>query len=238
MNTVHVPALLFQLQQVDLDLDRVTAEQQSVSQALQGDTRLRRVRAEYIAVQQQQQASMQEQKDAEWTLENIQRRLTSHEQRLYSGTNVNAKDLDSFQQEVQRLRAQHHRQEEAVLETMDATENATEATQRKQKALQQAEEEWQREYTMLTQKRDQIEARRQDLLAKRSNLSAGIAEDLLKRYDALRRSKQGRAVSKVEQGSCQWCRVVLTPSELQRVRASSTDLQTCSNCGRILYYER
>ena len=238
MNTVHVPALLFQLQQVDLDLDRVTAEQQSVSQALQGDTRLRRVRAEYAAAQQQQQASTQEQKDAEWALENIQRRLASHEQRLYGGTSVNAKDLDSLQQEVQRLRAQHHRQEEAVLEAMDATENATEATARKQKALQLAEEEWQREYTLLIQRRDQIEARRQEILAKRGHLSADISEDLLKRYETMRRTKQGRAVSKVEQGSCQWCRVSLTPSELQHVRANTSDLQTCSNCGRILYYER
>lgn len=238
MNTVHVPALLFHLQQVDMDLDRVTAEQQSLSQALQGDTRLRRVRSEYAVAQQQQQASMQEQKDAEWTLENIQRRLAAHEQRLYGGTNVNAKDLDSLQQEVQRLRAQHHRQEEAVLEAMDATENATEATQRKQKALQQAEQEWQREYALLIQKRDQLETRRQEILAKRSHLSADIAEDLLKRYEAMRRSKQGRAVSKVEQGSCQWCRVVLTPSELQHVRTNTTELQTCSNCGRILYYER
>jgi predicted nucleic acid-binding Zn-ribbon protein len=238
MNTVHVPALLFQLQQVDLDLDRLTAEQQSVAQALQGDTKLRRVRAEYAAAQQQLQASTQEQKDAEWTLENINLRLASQEQRLYSGTGVNTKDLDSFQQEVQRLRAQQHRQEEAVLETMDATESATEATQRKQKALQQAEEEWQREYTMLIQKRDQLDARRQEIQAKRNQVSAGISEDLLKRYEALRRSKQGRAVSKVEQNSCQWCRVVLTPSELQRVRTNAAELQTCSNCGRILYYER
>ena len=238
MNTVHVPALLFQLQQVDLDLDRVTAEQQSLSQALQGDTRLRRVRTEYAAAQQHQQATMQEQKDAEWTLENIQRRLTAHEQRLYGGTNVNAKDLDSLQQEVQRLRALHHRQEEAVLETMDAAENATEATARKQKALQQAEQEWQHEYALLIQKRDQLETRRQEILAKRTRMSADISEDLLKRYESMRRTKQGRAVSKVEQGSCQWCRVVLTPSELQHVRASTNDLQTCSNCGRILYYER
>lgn len=238
MNTVHVPALLFQLQQIDLDLDRLTAEQQSVSQALQGDTKLRRVRADYAAVQQQEQASKQAQQDAEWTLENIRRRLTSHEQRLYGGTSVNAKDLDSLQQEVQRLRAQLHRQEDAVLEAMDATESATEATQRRQQALQQAEEQWQREYTTLTQRRDQLEARRQEIQAKRAQVSAGINTDLLKRYDALRRSKQGRAVSKVEQNSCQWCRVVLTPSELQRVRTATTELQTCSNCGRILYYER
>src|SRR5439155_927903 len=77
----------------------------------------------------------------------------------------------------------------------------------------------------------------QELLANREQFVRNIDADLLKRYEALKRTKQGRAVSKVDQNSCQWCRVILTPSELQRVRVN-TDLQMCSNCGRILYYDR
>ncbi|HLG76192.1 MAG TPA: C4-type zinc ribbon domain-containing protein, partial [Ktedonobacteraceae bacterium] len=86
-------------------------------------------------------------------------------------------------------------------------------------------------------RRDQLETKRQELQAKRAQLAAAVDAELLKRYEALRRSKQGRAISRVEQNSCQWCRVILTPSEMQRVRTSS-ELQTCSNCGRILYYDR
>jgi hypothetical protein len=76
-----------------------------------------------------------------------------------------------------------------------------------------------------------------ELQDKRQKLSTTLGEPLLKRYETMRRTKQGRAVSKVDQNSCQWCRVILTPSELQLVRISP-DLQTCTNCGRILYYER
>ena len=77
----------------------------------------------------------------------------------------------------------------------------------------------------------------EELQARREQLVTRLDAGLLTRYDNIRRTRQGRAVSKVEQGSCQWCRVILTPSELQRVR-TSTELQTCSNCGRILYYDR
>jgi predicted nucleic acid-binding Zn-ribbon protein len=77
----------------------------------------------------------------------------------------------------------------------------------------------------------------QELQANREQFVSDIDTILLKRYDTLKRTKQGRAVSKVDQNSCQWCRVILTPSELQRVRVSA-DLQMCSNCGRILYYDR
>ncbi|GAC1407509.1 MAG: C4-type zinc ribbon domain-containing protein [Ktedonobacteraceae bacterium] len=237
MSTVQIASTLFQLQQLDLELDRLTAEKQSVVQALQGNTTLQKARTAYTVSQQQLHAGEQAQKEAEWSLEDVSRRLSTQEQRLYSGTGVNSKDLNSLQQEVQRLRAQHHRQEEAVLEDMDTTEALQEAMQRKLRELQKVEEDWQKESVALVSRREQLEVRQQETQAKRTQLAATIAADVLHRYDAMRRTKQGRAISKVEQGSCQWCRVILTPSELQRVRLSG-DLQTCTNCGRILYYER
>ncbi len=237
MSTVQMTSTLFQLQQVDLELDRLNAEKQSVMQALQGNVMLHKAQKAYTVSQQQLHAGEQAQKEAEWSLEDIQRRLVTQEQRLYSGASVNSKDLNTLQQEVQRLRAQHHRQEEVVLEVMDTTEGLQEEVQRKLRELQKAEEEWQKESTVLLERREQLEVRQQETQTKRTQVAGTIPADLLQRYDGMRRSKQGRAVSKVEQGSCQWCRVILTPSELQHVRIS-TDLQTCTNCGRILYYER
>ncbi len=237
MSTLQVTSTLFQLQQLDLELDRLNAEKQSVIQALQGNAGLHKAQSAYTQAQQQLHAGEQAQKEAEWSLEDLSRRLATQEQHLYSGSSVNSKDLNSLQQEVQRLRAQHHRQEEVVLEVMDTTEALQEMTQRRLRELQQAEEEWQRESATLVTRREQLEVRQQETQGRRAQMTATIPTDLLQRYDGMRKSKQGRAVSKVEQGSCQWCRVILTPSELQHVRTSS-ELQTCTNCGRILYYER
>jgi predicted nucleic acid-binding Zn-ribbon protein len=235
MSTTQVVAALFQLQQQDLELDRLAAEHQAIVASLQGNAKLQRQRAEYVAAQQHLQAGLQAQHDAEWTLEDVNRRLKTQEQRLYSGTNP--KELQSLQLEVQRLRAQQSRQEELTLEVIDAAESLKEVSEQKSAALKQAEEAWQIESAALVARRQQLETRKQELQGKREQLSTHIESDLLKRYDTMRRTKQGRAVSKVEQNSCQWCRVLLTPSELQRVRISA-ELQTCSNCGRILYYER
>jgi uncharacterized protein len=237
MSATQIAAALFQLQQLDLELERVTAEQQAIVHSLQGDSTLQKLRAEHTTVQQQLRAGQQAQKEAEWALEDVNRRLAMQEQRLYSGTVTNPKELAALQQEVQRLRAQQSRQEEITLEMMESTESLQEMAQRKAKVLQQAEEDWAKGNVALMTRRDQLEARRQELQTKRTQLAVGIDVELLKRYDAMRRSKQGRAVSKVEQNSCQWCRVILTASELQRVRISN-ELQTCSNCGRILYYDR
>ncbi len=237
MSTLQVTSTLFQLQQLDLELDRVAAEKQSVTQALQENFPLRKARTAYKDAQQQVLMGEQAQKDAEWSLEDIARRLSTQEQRLYSGNGVNSKDLNSLQQEVQRLRAQHHHQEEVVLEVMDSMETLQEGVQHRLRELQQAEAVWQGESATLVTRREQLEIRQQEVQAKRSHLAETIPADLLQRYNGMRRTKQGRAISKIEQGSCQWCRVILTPSELQQVRVSP-DLQTCTNCGRILYYER
>lgn len=237
MSATQNAATLYQLQQIDLELDRLTIEQQALSISLQGNSTLQKARAEHTAAQQQLRASQQAQKEAEWTLEDLSRRLSTHEQRLYNGTVSNPKELASLQQEVQRLRTQQSHQEDRVLEVIETTEALQETAQRKATALQQAEETWQKENAAMIRHREQLEERKQEIQAKRTAFAAGIDTALLSRYEAIRRAKQGRAVSKVEQSSCQWCRVILTPSELQRVRISN-DLQTCSNCGRILYYDR
>jgi predicted nucleic acid-binding Zn-ribbon protein len=237
MSTTKITATLYQLQQLDLELERLIAEQQALLSSLQGDSTLKRLSAEHNIAQQQLHSGLQAQKEAEWALEELDQRLRTQEQRLYSGTVTNPKELYALQQEVQRLRAQQNRQEEMALEVILATESLQETTNSKAEALRQAEEKWAEANAAGVIRRDQLEAKRQELQAKREQFARDIDSELLKRYEALKRTKQGRAVSKVEQNSCQWCRVILTPSELQRVRVSS-DLQMCSNCGRILYYDR
>ena len=237
MSTTQSAAVLYQLQQHDLELDRLLAEQQALTNALQANTQLKKLRIEQARTQQELRAGLQAQKEAELTLEELERRLRTQEQRLYSGGITNAKELSTLQQEVQHLRAQQSRQEEMALEVIEAAEFLQNTARRATEALQQAEEEWTKSNAEGILRRDQLEIKHQELQTKRAQFAATIDAELLKRYETLRRSKQGRAISKVEQNSCQWCRVILTPSELQRVRVS-TELQTCSNCGRILYYDR
>ncbi|MGH2495637.1 MAG: zinc ribbon domain-containing protein [Ktedonobacteraceae bacterium] len=237
MSTTQLAGTLYQLQQLDLELERIVAEQQNLTRTLQGDATLARARAEHRIAQQQLQSGLQAQKEAEWALEELDQRLKQLEQRLYSGSITNPKELYAVQQETQHLRAQQSRQEEMTLEVMDATDTLREMAKQKSEALQKAEEAWSQFNATSVQRGEQLESKRQEAAARRNQFASGIDADLLQRYETLKRAKQGRAVSKVEQNSCQWCRVILTPSELQRSRASR-DLQMCGNCGRILYFDR
>lgn len=237
MGTTHITAALFQLQQLDLEMDRLVAEQQALVSALQSTSLLKKLRAEHTIAQQQLANGLQAQMDAEWALEDVERRLKQQEQRLYNGSVTNAKELNALQQEVQNLRAQQARQEEKALEMMEAAEALREVAERKVQAVEEAEKSWKLTNAAGVARRDQLTDKLQELHGKRTEWTAALDGELVKRYEGMRKTKQGRVVSKVEQNSCQWCRVILTPSELQRVRISS-ELQTCSNCGRILYYDR
>ena len=237
MSTTQTAAALYRLQQLDLELERLVAEQQAVAKSLQGNAKLQELRLEHDRVQQQLRSGLQAQKEAEWVLEDLNRRLAAQEQRLYSGMVSNPKELNALQQEIQHLRTQQSRQEDTCLEMMEAAESLQEESHRKAETLQQAEEAWNKESDAMRARRDQLEVRKQELQTKRTQLATSVEAEFISRYETMRRMKQGRAISKVEQNSCQWCRVILTPSELQRVRVSS-QLQTCTNCGRILYYDR
>ncbi len=237
MSTTQIAATLYQLQQLDLELERLVAEQQTLARTLQGDATLAKARAEHHIAQQQLQSGLQAQKEAEWALEELDQRLKLLEQRLYSGSITNSREHYAAQQETQHLRAQQSRQEEMTLEAMDATDTLKEMVKQKSESQRRAEEAWSQFNATSVERGAQLESKRQEVSSRRDQFASGIDADLLKRYETLKRSKQGRAISKVEQSSCQWCRVILTPSELQRARASQ-DLQTCGNCGRILYFDR
>ena len=237
MNMTQVTAALFQLQQIDLELDRLKAEKQSIASSLQGSATLRRLRAEYDTARQQTLSGRQMQKEAEWTLDELNRRLAAQEQRLYNGSVHNTKELQSLQQEVQNTRAQQSRQEERLLELIDIADSLVQVADRKAAVLHEAEEKWQQESLDLQSRIDQLEEREQGLEEQRQLLISRLDATLVTRYDNMRKAKQGRAVSRIEQNSCQWCRVLLTASELQKVRLGQ-EIQTCLNCGRILFYER
>jgi uncharacterized protein len=237
MSTTQIAATLFQLQLLDLEMDRLVAEQQALTNSLQSNAPLKKLRAEYTIAQQHLSHGVQTQKEAEWALEDLEQRLKQQEQRLYNGSVTNAKELYALQQEVHHLRAQQGRQEEMALEMMEATDTLREAAESKATSIKESEQAWELSNAAGVARREQLEARQQELLGKRAEFAGTLDEQLVKRYESLRKTKQGRAISKVEQSSCQWCRVILTPSELQRVRIGS-ELQTCSNCGRILYQDR
>lgn len=223
---------LWALQQLDLEIERAAAEQETLRATLATDT----TRSARVALAQRArdlQAREQRQKSAESALEETRTRLDRQEKRLYGGA-VNAKDIDRAQAEIEHLRTMRAEQEEGVLTAMLAIEEAQTQVDGLRAAL---------ETTVATQQRDQAAARERlaalephlaEQRAAREAQAALCTDAMLARYNGLRRAHAGRALAEVRNRVCQVCRVTLADSTMQHARAGG-DFVLCDNCGRILY---
>jgi predicted nucleic acid-binding Zn-ribbon protein len=86
----------------------------------------------------------------------------------------------------------------------------------------------------LEQKTLSIAARIAELESSRAQLTDGIDEDLLSRYERLFKSKQGSAIVQLEHEVCTGCHMKVPTQTAIAVRAEKSIVH-CSNCGRMLH---
>jgi uncharacterized protein len=73
------------------------------------------------------------------------------------------------------------------------------------------------------------------LTTERAAVVATIDPALLSRYESMRTRFAGVAVATIEHAHCTGCRLQVSPSELERIRAEPADaLVACEQCGRLL----
>ena len=116
---------------------------------------------------------------------------------------------------------------------MEAADEVFDAAQIEHAALLAA---WDAEQAKLRQEQETLTAEIAQWETKRSQQRKGIDAGMLVLYDALRATHQGRAVAKVERGTCGGCRISLPMSTLHKARAAGSNaIVQCSSCERILY---
>jgi predicted nucleic acid-binding Zn-ribbon protein len=234
MSRVTKAASLYQLQQLDGEIERSAAEVQAITVALQDNSALLQAKQALESAQRALRQRQQALRAAEQELDDLAARIKGHSDRLYSGSVTNPRELGALQQEVQHLREVHSAQEDRVLEAMAAVEDAQALVESNKAQQETAEKMRQQEQTTLTERQRQAEAKLAALRQRRQSLAESCEPPLLQRYEQIRRTRGGKAVALAEGGTCQGCRVTLAASDMQRLRTSA-DVTTCSNCGRILY---
>jgi len=225
---------LYELQEVDLGIERKTEALTQVKSQLGKDDDLVAARAAFDVVKKHLTELEHQQKAAEWELSDFEAKVATVEKKLYSDSMKNPRELKAFQQDLELLKAQRSEREDKALALIMEVEAAQKDVNLKGVEFAAVERDWQESQQKLSQQKAEMEIALVKLDENRKLLVEQIDAASINLYEEIRRAKQGQAVAKLMQGRCQGCRISLSLSDMQRARAGH-ELAKCSNCGRILY---
>ncbi|MBI4660902.1 MAG: hypothetical protein HY735_18860 [Verrucomicrobia bacterium] len=132
----------------------------------------------------------------------------------------------------------------AIVELEDQELDLMEQAEHVQKEVAAAAQAAAEMKKLVDQKTAELAAREQnlkkqlaDLEANYDQLSTGIGETVLARYQRLRKQRGDKTVVGIEHSVCGGCHMKL-PTHIVISCQAQQDLVTCPNCGRMLYYAR
>jgi predicted nucleic acid-binding Zn-ribbon protein len=233
---MHPSKQLLQLQTVDLERDAKRRRLKHVLAALAEPEALRAAAVAVTAAQAEVARARARRQDLDLEAKTLGAKITSVEERLYSGRVKNPKELADLQNDAASLRRRRAALDDTLLEAMVALEDIERAEQQTQNKLAALQAQWQADQHALTDERQQLEAEIAALTGQRDQMAADISPDYLSPYQKLRREHAGLAVARVEGEGCGACGVEISDRLLAQARLSD-DLNFCGNCERILIIE-
>ncbi|MFC1938456.1 zinc ribbon domain-containing protein, partial [Chloroflexota bacterium] len=191
-----------------------------------------KTQAELESDKKRLEESRQQQRSIEWDVDDLVNKLTTDEEKLYSGRIKNPKELNSLQHEVDGMKARRNQLEDRALEIMSQVEQAEASVATTSSELKKLKSEWRRQQKELSSEQERLKVVVSDLKQKWQTL-ASTTDPLAVEFYLERRGKKGIAIAKVEQGVCRACHISLTTTDLQKARGGN--LVQCGSCGRILF---
>lgn len=228
---------LYQLQALDLELQDLERRKSEITGQLGETEALRQAKSDLDAARDRLHREEARVRDLEMDVDQTTDRLKQVQAKLYGGTVRVAKELSNLQRESEHLAQVKSRFEDSLLESMDAVERLQAKLAEAQRGYTALETAWKAEQEALNGKLRETEQAIGRVTAARAQMSRSFSAATLDEYERLRRTRRGRAVARIEQNTCQGCRIGLPMSVVQQARVSPSFVY-CPSCGRILCTER
>ena len=227
---------LYELQEIDLDIQHKTDTLNRVKDSIGKDDDLVAARAALDTARKDLMELEHQQRDAEWGVDELEKKIADEEKKLYDGSLKNPRELMNLQQEIDNIKGRRREREDKLLAIMMEVDITQQGVTQKNDEVEAMNRDWEEEQKRLAREQTELEADLSSLKQTRDALVNLIDSASINTYEELRRIKQGLAVAKLVQGRCQGCRISLPVSDQQKARMGQK-LATCSNCGRILYMD-
>lgn len=226
---------LYRVQQLDLDLDQLQAEEGRVPEVLEGARR-------------EQERVNNALEDAEIELEGVEKQVRTLEGDLASTKDQIARskaeqDKNAFDPKAQ---TQYQNRIQQLGDRITETEGDVQPLYERRRALEERRGELRAHLRELRPQIAQMErddeARVQGLQSQQAGVRAGrdqaantIEPRLYKEYTMIRRAKRGLGIVPIENGRCTGCNMQLPVTVQQRAGTGKLPAVKCPSCGRFLF---
>ncbi|NWJ45573.1 MAG: hypothetical protein HXX08_06820 [Chloroflexi bacterium] len=226
---------LFELQQVDSNIDRHNINIANIETTLLDKTTLEAARQAVSDVETLLRNTRTKLKDLEFETQTVEKHASDLEKKLYEGLIKGVKEMKAAQSEIDTFRKRRAELEDSSVEAMLEVEEVEKSLEVVRQKLATVENEREKSLIPLTQELTKLKKELGELQLAREKQVRKITPSDLPLYEKLRSQKQGVAVAELLMGKiCGKCRVDI-PLSKQRDLKSPIVIITCPSCGRILY---
>ena len=225
---------LYQLQETDSGIDAAKRRLEEIAAELENGEDLSDLDARVGEIEEDLIQARTEQRGADDAVEDQRASVRGLEAKLYDGSVKVPKELKALQDDVQAHQRQLATLEERSLTALARLEQGQSELRLRQEERVSRLQQQAEKTASLEGERDQLNGRLEGLRAERERRTTRVDPPDLALYERLRRARGGRAVAKVERGTCQGCRISLPTTIFQRARSGLKIVQ-CTSCERILY---
>jgi len=224
--------LLYQLQQLDSEIQEKTGRLREVLQAQKETDVLLAARKRMKTAVSTHQSALSAQKTLRGEMDILDSNKKRAGQRLYSGNVKNPKELADLQSKIDSLGRRRTVLEDEMLELMMAVDDAEEEQAAADAQLAQIEADWKDDQADLEKEKRTLALQLYKLGEERKTKTPLIEPPLLKKYDGIIARKGGLAVSRLRGDQCSGCRLNVSQQVMKRVNEG--EIVECHSCGRIL----
>jgi len=228
-------ALLIELQKTELEAGRLLAKNKDLPEKMTGlETEFKAFFDVVDAERGQLEELKKRRREKDVQLQGGQETLKRTRERLLEvKTN---KEYQSMLKEIENYEAKNSRMEDEIISVLDELERLEATVKKKDEELEAYRRRCEDEKKALEEELNSLAGELAVSIKKSEKLKKSIPADILRKYEQIKGVGRGIAVVSVWKEVCEGCHMSIPPQLYNQLQRSS-DLTTCPNCNRIIYWE-
>lgn len=148
----------------------------------------------------------------------------------------NNKEYQALLKEIEIAESSRGEIESEIISILDELDKLSVLVKKDEEILKQRKSEYEREKKEIEDDLNAVDTDAANWQQKRTDLQKNIPEDLMSRYEKVKKRNKGIGVTSVWKAVCNGCHMNIPPQLYNEIQKSE-DLFSCPNCNRIIYFQ-